>query len=323
MEIRGFTYGYDGREGDYRSVGGILSQQRLFETGVNWICLCFTVEQEDIFSRRIAFRYGETVSDRDIIAVVKNAHEHGVKVCLKPTLNSRDGIWRARITFPDVDQWGRDLYWDEWFEAYGAFMTYYARLAEELGCEMFCVGCELCGTEQKEWHWRKLIEEIRIFYHGKLTYNTNHGHELEVKWFKALDYIGTSAYFPVGSEGHVSFEDMAEKWSDVLRQMREVYEHFDRPVIFMEIGCRSAAGCSEMPWDFEHKDLPHDEEEQANFYDSCLDVFSNRDWFAGCFWWDWSSLIYTSREEAEKDNGFNIHLKRAEQVLKKWYEKLA
>ena len=75
MEIKGFTYGYDGRDGVYRSEAGKLSQQRLFETGVNWICLCFTVEQDDIFSRRIHFRFGETVSDRDIMAVVNQQAE--------------------------------------------------------------------------------------------------------------------------------------------------------------------------------------------------------------------------------------------------------
>ncbi|MBP3297303.1 MAG: glycosyl hydrolase family 53, partial [Lachnospiraceae bacterium] len=140
MEIKGFTYGYDGRDGVYRSEAGKLSQQRLFETGVNWICLCFTIEQDDVFQRDIRFRFGHDVNDRDLMAVIENAHKHNVKVCLKPILNSGDGIWRARITFPDSDQWGRDKYWDDWFGAYGNFIRYYAQLAEETGCEMFCIG---------------------------------------------------------------------------------------------------------------------------------------------------------------------------------------
>jgi hypothetical protein len=77
-----------------------------------------------------------------------------------------------------------------------------------------------------------------------------------------------------------------------------------------------------MPWDFMHTDLPHDEDEQAAFYDSCLSVFGHEPWFAGVFWWDWSTTIYDTREEAAKDNGFNIHLKKAEEVLKDWYKKL-
>jgi hypothetical protein len=42
-------------------------------------------------------------------------------------------------------------------------------------------------------------------------------------------------------------------------------------------------------------------------------------WFDGFFWWDWSAKIYDDREAAQKDQGFNIHLKKAEQVLKKYY----
>ena len=80
MEIKGFTYGYDGRDGVYRSKAGKLSQQRLFETGVNWICLCFTVEQDDVFSRQIRFHFGHDVNDRDLMAVIENAHKHNVNI---------------------------------------------------------------------------------------------------------------------------------------------------------------------------------------------------------------------------------------------------
>ncbi|HPU62956.1 MAG TPA: GDSL-type esterase/lipase family protein [Mobilitalea sp.] len=65
-------------------------------------------------------------------------------------------------------------------------------------------------------------------------------------------------------------------------------------------------------------DLPIDE--QANFYESCFRVFHDKAWFAGHFWWDWSIEIYDSRDEAVKDTGFNIHLKKAEDVVKRWYK---
>jgi hypothetical protein len=89
--------------------------------------------------------------------------------------------------------------------------------------------------------------------------------------------------------------------------------------IFMEIGCRSAKGCSAMPWDFANRHFPWSEDEQANFYESCLDVFMKEERFAGVFWWDWSTFIYDTAEEAKKDIGFNIHLKKAEEVIKKKY----
>lgn len=322
MEFKGFTYGYDGTLGDFRSPKGLASQELLYKTGVNWVCICFTVLQDTAVSTDIKFDFGNGVSDRDIMAAVSNAHAHGVKVCLKPMVNCADATWRARINFPDMCENGEDIsediYWNKWFTAYGNFMRYYAELAEETGCEMLCVGCEMCGTERKEAHWRKLLGEIRSLYNGELIYNTNHGHEKDVKWFDMVDYVGTSAYFPVGSDG-AERESMLAKWESVAKELEEVHKQWNKKIVFIEIGCRSAKTCSSMPWDFSHKDLPRDEEEQALFYDTCLETFSKKDWFGGMFWWDWSTFIYDDEETASTDVGFNIHLKKAEKTLSDWY----
>lgn len=321
MEMKGFTYGFDAKRGDLRSESGIKSQELLYKTGIDWMCLAVVCHQETAHSTEIKFDFAETVSDRDIMAAVERAHKNGIKVCLKPMVNCKDGVWRAYINFADSDFSGRDPYWDKWFKSYGDFMKYYAQLAEETGCEMLCIGCEMCGTERKEEHWRKLIAEIRQIYSGKLIYNTNHGHEDDVKWFDAVDYVGTSAYFPVADQGGATSEMMQVRWAAIRDEMKKVHEKFGKKIVFIEIGCRSAHGCATMPWDFNHKDFPHDEEEQAAFYDSCLSVFAKEPWFAGVFWWDWSTFIYDTKEEAEADNGFNIHLKKAEEVLKGWYAK--
>lgn len=319
MEIKGFTYGYDGKCGDFRSKEGIKSQELLYRTGVNWVCLAIVNYQETAHSTEIGFDYGRSCSDRDIIAAAELAHQHNVKVCLKPMVNCKDGVWRAYINFADSDFSGQDIYWDKWFQSYSDYMLYYAQLAEETGCEMLCIGCEMCGTERKEKHWRDLIAKIRKVYSGKLIYNTNHGHEDDVKWFDAVDYVGTSAYFPVAEAGGATSAMMKERWKSIRDEMYKVYEKWGKKIVFIEIGCRSARGCAAMPWDFSHKELPWDEEEQAAFYESCLSVFSDQEWFGGTFWWDWSTFIYDTKEEAEKDIGFNIHLKKAEQVLKAWY----
>lgn len=322
MEFKGYTYGFMAKRGQYRTEEGIKSQELLYQTGINWMCLAVMLTQETAHSTKIEFDFGSSSSDRDIMAAVERAHNNGIKVCLKPMVNCRDGVWRAYINFADSDFEGRDPYWDKWFESYGNFMKYYAELAEETGCEMLCIGCEMSGTERKEKHWRKLIAEIRQIYSGKLIYNTNHGREEEVLWFDAVDYIGTSAYFPVAKEGGASSEDMQKAWMWVRDNMKKVYDKWQKKIVFIEIGCRSANGCATMPWDFTHTDLPHDEDEQANFFDSCLKVFSDQEWFGGVFWWEWSTYIYDDKETAAKDNDFNIHLKKAEDVIKKWYKEL-
>lgn len=322
MWIKGFTYGWMAKRGAYRTEEAIKSQDKLFDLGVNWICLSFPVMQQSFSSTRIYFDYRTTVTDKDLMFVINRAHERGIKVCLKPVINCEDGMWRAYIDFPDEDMLGQDKYWNEWFESYSAFLCHYSELARDTGCEMLCIGCEMSSTERKEEHWRSLIKKVRSIYKGPIVYNTNHGREDKVNWFDAVDYIGISAYYRAGKKPSDSKENMLKVWDKVNTQMEQLSRKYNKQIIFMEVGCRSANGCAMMPWDFVHKDLPWDEDEQATFYESCLEAFYNKKWFAGFFWWDWSIEIYETREEAMRDKGFNIHLKKTEDVIRKWYQNL-
>lgn len=322
MWIKGFTYGYMSKRGAYRTEKAIASQDLLFDVGINWMCLAFHIDQKSFSSTEIYFDYRYSITDKDIIFAINRAHDRGVKVCLKPIINCTDGMWRAYIDFPDSDMFGLDAYWNQWFEHYTAFMCHYSEIAQDTGCEMLCIGCEMSGTERKEEHWRRLIEKIKTIYSGPIVYNTNHGREEEVKWFDAVDYIGTSAYFKVGKKPGDTKESMMETWDRVGISLKQLSEKYNKKIIFMEIGCRSAKGCAMMPWDFTHEEFEWSEEEQANFYDSCLSSFYDKDWFAGVFWWDWGTEIYRTEKEALEDKGFNIHLKKAEKIMKDWYTKL-
>lgn len=320
MEIKGYTYGYHTARGKYRTEEATYSQDQLFNLGVNYICLAFPLTQKTYYSTEILYDFRKDVHEKDLRYVIERAHERNIKVCLKPMINCEDHVWRARIDFPDENYYGRQDYWEDWFDHYSAFMLYYAEVAEDTGCEMLCIGCEMLGTERKESYWRALIEKVRKVYHGLITYNTNHGNEDKVSWFDALDYIGTSAYYPVAKRPGDSIESMQKEWEKVRDHLSVLSKKLNKKIIFMEIGCRSAKGCAMIPWDFMHNEYPRSEEEQSNFYESCLRVFAKEEWFAGFFWWDWSTVIYHTQEEADQDCDFNIHLKKAEEVVKKWYK---
>lgn len=320
MEIKGFTYGYSGQDtGMYTSPKAYESREALRKTGINWVALAFSVKQKSYSSTEIYYDYRKNVSDLELIKTIADFHDNNVKVCLKPMIDSEDGIWRALIDFPDMDMFNKDRYWDTWFEYYTAYLVHYAELAEYTGCEMLCIGCEMLGTERKEAHWRNAIEQIRKVYHGPLTYNTNHGKEEVAKWCDELDFLGTSAYYRVAGKPGATMEEMKAEWEKIAERLEGVSKRTGKKILFMEIGCRSAEGCAMMPWDFTHKEFPRSEEEQANFYESALSVLADKPWFAGIFWWDWSTFIYDTQEEAKKDLGFNIHMKKAEDVIKKWY----
>lgn len=319
-KILGFTYGYMANRGEYRTPQGIKSQELMYELGCNWVCLAIANYQKTFYSTDIYADYSKTPTDRDITAFVQKAKSKGIKVCLKPMLNSEDNMWRAHIGFPDLNMSDMDLYWNKWFKSYTDYMIHYADLAQELECEMLCIGCEMLGTEHRKDDWLELIRKVREVYSGKIVYNTNHDHEDTVEWFDVLDYIGTSAYYPVGKYG-TDIESMKKEWTEIKYRLDAIAESRRKQYIFMEIGCRSAEGCAAMPWDFSYVNQPYNEEEQANFYQSCMEVFMNDKNFAGVFWWDWSTYIYNDAKEALKDKGFNIHLKKAEQVVKDFYKK--
>ena len=294
-------------------------------TGTEWIALCVDQRVESRRALEIRSNYNRNVSDIELMEFIKFAHGLGMKVCLKPMINCDDHAWRAEINF--FDDAGS---WAKWFYEYTGFMCHFAELAEYTKCEMLCLGCEMLGTEKQEEHWRKLIEKVRELYKGPLVYNTNHGHENDAKWYDALDYLGTSAYFRMHKAGEaggevfqpvmdLTKEDMLASWREVKERMRAWSEKLGKKVIFMEIGCRSARGCACQPWDYKCHYLPYDEDEQAMFFESCMEVFKDEDFFAGFFWWDWSAWV-SEENVRNQDTGFGIYGKKAEQVIKKYYK---
>ena len=317
MFCKGFTYGFDGHRGDYQTEAAALSMDRLAALGGDWAALAFVILQDSYHATQIRPDYRFTVTDKDVTTAVRRLHERGLKVCMKPMINCADGMWRAHITFPDRD-YGRIDYWKEWFDSYTAFLCHYAEIAEDTGCEMFCIGCEMLGTEHKEEHWRRAIAAVREIYHGPLVYNTNHGKEMGVRWWDAVDYIGTSAYYRVADVPGETLENMQRRWEQQKARLAELSRvNGGKQILFMEIGCRSARGCAMMPYDFTHREFPYDEAEQARFYESCLRALWDEPWFAGCFWWDW----YTRLPERTPELGFSIVGKEAEAVVRSWYAK--
>ena len=131
MEIKGFTYGYNAKKGMYNSKEGLFSQNALMETGINWVCLAFPVNQKTFSSTEIYFDFRYNISDLEIIETINRFHQNNIKVCLKPMINSSDGVWRALIDFPDETMMGEDFYWKRWFEFYQAFLEKFVLL----GCE--------------------------------------------------------------------------------------------------------------------------------------------------------------------------------------------
>ena len=314
---KGYTWGWCSRSGDYQKKAARKSMERLASNGLDWICITVNVFQETFYSTRIFPLYGFTQTDEDVIHAITMAKEMGLKVCLKPVVDCLDRNWRARINFP-IDN---PKYWDDWFKSYTHYITHYAKIAERTGCEMFCTGCEMEGMDKQTERCKKMIKAVRRCYHGLIMHNVNHGDETKSSWLTDVDVVGISAYYTVSTPEDRSLDMMKKLWLTKLDILEAAHKLYNKPIMFAEIGVRNERGCTMYPYDFRHRpDVPMDEDEQADFYESAMWATWDKPWFAGYFWWDWKAII-PPEEKAHENRDFTVYGKKAEKVLRKWYSK--
>ncbi|GMA58414.1 hypothetical protein GCM10025858_29170 [Alicyclobacillus sacchari] len=188
-------------------------------------------------------------------------------------MNCRNGTWRAHINFFDRDVPGEPT-WAQWFQSYGTFILHYARMAERLGCEMFCVGCEMVQADKRELEWRSLIAQVREVYRGTVTYNCDKYQEEHVRWWDAVDVVSSSGYYPVSS------------FAERVQELRTFATQVNKPFFFMEVGCMNVDGAAERPNDWSHQGSLS-MQEQVKFYETLFSLLHDEPWFYGYMLWDW------------------------------------
>ncbi len=305
--VCGMTWGFMGIRGTWQNEAARHSMQEMKEkTGADWIAIAFSAMQDTAHSTDIRFWQEPTVTDEEVRGAIAEARELGLKVCLKPIVNCTDGTWRAHINFFDKDV-PCEPKWSDWFASYERFMLHYAAIAEETGCELLCIGCEMVQTDRREGEWRALIAKIRQVYSGTLTYNCDKYQEDNVTWWDAVDIVSSSGYYP------------ADDWENQLDRIEQVVKAAGKPFLFLEAGCPSREGSASIPNDWTLQGAVS-EEEQAAFYEAMLTACERRSWVGGFMLWDWPAKLYP-KEEAAEDDGYCIYGKKAEQIVRRHYEK--
>jgi len=235
---------------------------------------------------------------------------------LKPHVDAKSGGWRGDFRPADLD---------EWFESYEEFIIHFARMAAQSGVEMFCVGTELSAINrdipEAKRYWPALIKRVRYIYPGPLTYAANWGDRTwgefhHVPFWDLVDYVGIDAYFPLTEKADPTVADLRTGWERWVKEIETWLPTVGKPILFTEIGYRSVDGTSRTPWDWE-RGGQMDAGEQADCYEAAFEMFWNRPWFAGFFWWDWGT---GERVDPGTDTGYTPRGKPAEEVLKRWYK---
>lgn len=284
------------------------------DAGADWISVAPGWYQATHASNRIRPDPSRTPPDDDVRRLIDRAHATGLRVMLKPFVDSHDGVWRGDIRPADPSAW---------FADYAAMTHRYANLAEEAGADLLCLGADLGFAETSpaaDWH--TLITDVRRRFSGPLTYAASHaptggaGGYAAVPFWDDLDFIGVNAYFPL-ADRQISHAQLADAWNVWLEEIEGWRQDrkLDRPVIFTELGYRSAATAAAQPRAADSV-KPHevDPDLQANLYTAFFGLPYRRELLQGVFWWHWDPDATNAENTAFPPNG-----KPAEAVLRRAY----
>jgi hypothetical protein len=294
---------------------GVFTSMR--EVGATYVAL---VPEGTVYPDTLEIRhgfqgqwYGETRAAT--VEGIRLARAAGLAVMIKPHLavaRGRSdrigrGVWRGDFEVANEKDWPR------FAASYREFVLPYARLAEQEGVEIFCLGTELkkiaLGRPQL---WRDLARDVRHVYGGELTYAANWDSFDRIEFWDSLDFIGVDAYFPVSDAQIPRPQDIAAGWTKWAQRLAAVHERFDRPIVFTEWGYESEDYAGKEPWVMEGSSASFAASSgQANAYEGTFRSVWNEPWMRGIFVWRWSA-----RGEPGK---FSPQGRRAEEVLRRWF----
>lgn len=255
-------------------------------------------------------------SHRGIRALARQADTLGMGVILKPHIwigGNDGGENRSEIAF------GSEHAWDRWETSYRGFLMTYARLAADVDADVLVLGTELrsVATTRPEF-WRRLAHDVRNVYDGELTYAANWHSEYEnVEFWDVLDYVGVQAYFPLAEGENPTLEALEARWRAHREDLARVHRRSEKPILFTEIGYRSAPTTAEAPWEWPQRGgdgLSADSSLQARCYRAFFSTMADASWFAGGIVWKWHP-----EHDRQSPTAFTPQGKPAERVLRRWF----
>lgn len=304
--INGITFGFMSQRGDWQDP---MSRESLHmmkeELAASHVILPITVTQAHPQSTKIDWQSDNVLIDAEVKGMIAYAQGIGLKVILKPMVNVADGTWRAHINFFDYDV-PCEPTWSQWFDSYREYLNHYAKLAEETGCVMLVIGCELVNSDRREAQWRETISQIRQHYNSLLTYNCDKYQENNLTWWDAVDVISSSGYYPI------------DKWEQELDRIEQVVNHYQKPFFFCEVGCPSREGSQYLPndWSFSGEVSMI---AQSRWFEKMFTACDKRNWIQGFGIWDWKARLY-SREMALKEDDYGVYGKPAAAIIREFYK---
>lgn len=289
---------------------GIESMQHVEKVAANWVCImpfAFSSPDEQFVRFDNSRQWWGERSD-GVKKCINYAQKLGHKVMLKPQ------VWFSHGFFTGNYDAGSEKNWQEFEKNYSKYILSYAGLADSMQVDIFCIGTEMkFFALNRPQYWRRLIQEVKEIYKGKLTYAANWDSYKFISFWDELDYIGVDAYFPITDNPYPSNDEIEESWQNWADEIATIQEKFKKPVIFTEYGYRSSSFALEEPWNSDYGGKTN-MEIQSRAYQAMFKVMDQYEWFLGGFLWKW----FSDYEEAggESNNRFTPQNKPAESIIK-------
>ncbi|MGA8612249.1 MAG: hypothetical protein WB760_11120 [Xanthobacteraceae bacterium] len=246
---------------------------------------------------------GKDMPDEELRAAIRDAHELGLAVLVKPHVWVPQS-WAGAVVM------NSDASWCQWFANYRTELDRIAHIAEQEHAEALAVGTELAKTSQRP-EWDALISSARGIYSGRLFYVAHNMEEAEmVPFWHSLDAVGVSLYPPLGADDDRL--GRRTKMDAIADRLDALAARTGKSIIVGEIGLRSAQDAAARPWE--------SPEERASTPAPMLQADVLADWLAvlkrpsihGILIWCWST---DPDAGGLKDTDFTVQGKPAERTL--------
>ncbi|MEJ7913083.1 MAG: hypothetical protein WKF70_08010 [Chitinophagaceae bacterium] len=267
----------------------------------------FSLDNFEIRYNQHGQHWGENIEG--VAGCIQLAHENGLSVMLKPHLWIGRGMYTGAFTLSTEKEW------QVWEESYSRYILHFARVADSMKTELFCIGTELgAAIKKRPQYWSSLIDSVKTVYHGKLTYAANWDDYKDVPFWEKLDYIGVDAYFPLIKDKTPSLTSLRKNWNGYSDELEEMSKRNNRPILFTEYGYRNVDRTAAEPWKENEGELNN--EAQTNSYEALYQTFVGKGWFSGGYVWKWY-VEEGRRRRPEID--YTPQNKPAQKIIQRWY----
>jgi len=244
---------------------------------------------------------------------IQMAHAASLKVMLKPQVYIPNS-WPGSLDFGTPEDW------QKWEAAYENYILPMATLADSMQVDLFCVGTEFAiAVTKRPDFWRSLIQKVRARYHGQITYCATWADYQNTPFWKEVDYIGLSAYFPLAASTTPDVDSLRQAWRPIREQLRTFSEQHGKSILFTEFGYLSVDSAGWRTWELERgvESRRINQVAQANCLEALLSTFQAESWWAGGFLWKWFPNMQGHEGYPERD--YTPQGKLGEGILRKWY----